>query len=280
MGKALFLEGQKFGKLTVIRRYEFNNKYKRTQWVCKCDCGNEKEIIVQSIELIQEKRKTCGCSNPNKDIDLTNKKFNALYIKKLDKIKKGKRYWVCECNCGNIISVDTNSLISGHTKSCGRCKNCPSYQHGFARNSLFSIYHNMIDRCYNLNHQAYSNYGARGIIVCDEWKIKNDYQGLKNFINWAETKGYKKGLTIERINVNGIYEPNNCMWITKKEQARNRRDTIYVFYKNETWKLVDLISFLDLESKSNAIVRRIKRNKMTIEDALFKPIRKVIRRKI
>ena len=84
----------------------------------------------------------------------------------------------------------------------------------------------MKKRCLNQNCKRYKDYGGRGIKICDDWLV-----GFDNFAKWAFLNGYSEGLTIERIDVNGNYEPNNCCWISLKEQARNKRDTIKVVYK-------------------------------------------------
>ena len=97
--------------------------------------------------------------------------------------------------------------------------------HGLAKTRINNIYHNMKNRCYNPNNRTYSNYGGRGVIICGEWLDKDN--GFINFYNWAMENGYQDNLTIDRINVNGNYEPDNCRWIPMQEQFYNKTDNVY-----------------------------------------------------
>lgn len=161
-------------------------------------------------------------------------------IEVLEMTNKRKRNYVvykCKCNkCGRIFE---NSLEhyrkrakSGiNTMTCG-CYN-PHYnnfyKNGLSKTRIRFIYNNMKARCYNSNDKGYKNYGGRGIKICDEWL--NDFI---NFYNWAMSNGYKDNLTIDRIDVNGNYEPNNCKWANYEEQMNNRTNTIKLEYKGIT----------------------------------------------
>lgn len=164
--------------------------------------------------------------------DLTGRKFGKLTVLHRDTSKKYNRpYWVCQCECGNIHSVKGSSLVCGTTKSCGCLKN--RITHGDAvngkRTRLASIYHGMISRCYNANIRQYDQYGGRGIMVCDEWR--HDYPAFKS---WALSHGYNDSLTLDRIDVDGNYTPENCRWATPEEQSNNKRHNIVITYKGKT----------------------------------------------
>lgn len=148
--------------------------------------------------------------------------------------------WLCKCECGNTTICTTAHLNSGHTKSCG-CyvketsrQNGLKQKHGLKNTKIYRVWAQMKTRCYNPKHENFDCYGGRGITVCDEWK--NDFQ---SFYDWAMSNGYKEGLTIDRIDVNGNYEPSNCRWITIKEQCQNKRNTLFVTYKGIRKTLVE-----------------------------------------
>lgn len=166
---------------------------------------------------------------------LDGKRFSRLTVIEKDHTNKhGEIVWKCKCDCGNISYVTSNYLVSGHTKSCGclateKAKEANT-THGLSHTKLTRTYANMITRCYNPNYKYYSSYGGRGISVCSEWS-GND--GITNFIKWALSNGYKDNLTLDRINVDGNYSPNNCRWATMKQQQNNRTNNTVFEYNGE-----------------------------------------------
>lgn len=224
-----FLIGTKVGRLTILENLHTVDSDRRTLYRCICDCGNE--VITSGKHIASGNTKSCGClqkdiTSKRSTLDLTNTKFGRLqplYIAKGKKCAK-QNIWVCLCDCGNIVEVPVTYLTTGDTKSCGcieKEKSIKASQLHWTK--LQSIRSNMIHRCYNPKCSQYCSYGDRGITVCDEWL--DEETGKDIFYNWAITHRYKEGLTIDRIDVNGNYEPNNCRWVTKLEQCWNKRDT-------------------------------------------------------
>lgn len=160
----------------------------------------------------------------------------------------------CRCDCGKEIITRYADVKSGRVKSCG-CQLIESVHnrkdyHGLSHTRAYKSWRAMLLRCYNKNSEKYKNYGSRGIQVCDEWK--NDFQA---FYKWAVDNGYRSNLTIDRIDVNGNYEPNNCRWVDMKTQSRNKTNTIKITYNNVTKPLTEWCELLGL--KPNTVRARI-----------------------
>ncbi len=160
--------------------------------------------------------------------DLTGKRFGRLTVIKFTPTDNHHTYWKCKCDCGNITTVTRSALKAGDIVSCGcyRKENARfmfKYKHGISKTRQYRIWQSMIRRCYDKEHKSYKFYGAKGITVCDEWK--NDATA---FYNWAMKNGYQDNLTLDRIDGNCNYAPNNCRWITMKEQQRHRSNNVFV----------------------------------------------------
>ena len=168
--------------------------------------------------------------------DLTGNKYGRLtVIEFAGNNKQHNSMWKCKCDCGKEVVLRGYSLTSGHTQSCG-CYNIEkilerNHKHGLRSTRLYTIHFLMVRRCENPNTDDYKNYGARGITVCDSWKGKN---GFINFYKWSMEHGYKNDLTIDRIDNNKGYSPDNCRWVTREVQNNNRRNTRYVTVNGET----------------------------------------------
>lgn len=182
--------------------------------------------------------------------------------------------WLCKCQCGNEIKVTADKLKYGNTKSCGCLKNeitaKRNHKHGERHSRLYAIYYAMLNRCNNKKAINYKNYGGRGIKVCEEWTGED---GFKNFYKWSLDNGYCDELTIDRIDVNGNYEPSNCKWSTRHEQMNNTTRSHFITIDNVTHTLSEwsYISGVDVST----IYYRLKRG-ISEKEAVFS---KTIKRK-
>lgn len=161
--------------------------------------------------------------------------WRLTVVKATDKRLQRSIVYECACDCGNIVYTTRTRLVKGLTKSCGCLQKERASElnkkHGMSNTKLFNIWQDMCKRCFYENHHAYNYYGGRGITVCNEWK--NDFL---SFYNWSISNGYKEGLSIDRINNNGNYCPENCRWTTMKIQSSNRRIPDLSFSKNPNAK--------------------------------------------
>lgn len=179
-------------------------------------------------------------------IDLTGLKFGRLTVIKY----VGKSKWLCKCECGNEKIVSTTHL-KNDTKSCGclkkemlsqrtKPKNFTNKKHGLHNEKLYNTWKCIRQRCNNKNNKRYKDYGGRGITICKEWN------NFKNFYNWAINNGYQENLTIDRIDNNKGYLPENCRWTDITTQANNKRNNRNYTYNNETHTLGEWAKILNI----------------------------------
>lgn len=261
------ISGQQFGYLTAIE-FAYRKKTK-TYWKFKCRCGNY--VIRSTDKLKRHKTPSCGCYSAeysefqkeeaqkrkdrinkiryiNKKIkysktlvgrDLTGEKIGNLTVLEMIGEQCGdKTQYKCLCDCGNEVIKTQERLTTKNpcksTWSCGCTKNRYSKsefanKHNLTTSRIYRLYTGMINRCYNSKLGVFKDYGGRGIRVCDEW-LQGD--GFESFYTWAITHGYNDSLTIDRINVNGNYDPNNCRWAHSETQANNRRNSVGIKYRD------------------------------------------------
>ena len=185
-----------------------------------------------------------------------------------ERTKNGTKKYKCLCDCGNYTTVIGTQLRNGTTKSCGCLRSTISGQnnttHGKTKTRLYNIYSKMLQRCYNTNNKDYSNYGKRGIIVYNEW-----LNNFMTFYNWSIENGYKDNLTLDRIDVNGNYEPTNCRWATVFEQQNNKRNNLIIYYNGEKKSLSEWIKKLNLKNSYSTIHKRITEYGYDVDDAFY-----------
>lgn len=175
--------------------------------------------------------------------DLTGNKYGKLtVIKRADDYvsPSGNRSvrWLCVCECGREKIAIGAELKRGNTQSCGCMHKAVWHnivtKHGKHDTRIYRIWKGMLTRCYNTNHHTYANYGKRGIAVCDEWK-----DNFQAFYDWSMENGYTNDLSIDRIDYNKGYTPDNCRWTTTTEQANNTRKNHYITYDGKTQTMAE-----------------------------------------
>lgn len=207
--------------------------------------------------------------------DLTGMTFGRLtVITEAGRTPAKKTLWLCKCVCGGEKVIIGGSLVSGRTKSCGcldrekkeerNKSNTFGVTHGGYKHPLYSVWKQMRQRCHSPSHKMFKHYGARGVVVCEEW-----LRDFEIFFKWAMSEGYAKGLTIDRINNDGGYCPQNCRWVSRKEQNINKRIT----KKIDGVPLVTLLEKYNVSPRDKGAIRsRIIDLGWDVEKAITTPI--------
>lgn len=253
-GRARYdLTGQRFGKLAVVRMGE-PDKWGASRWICRCDCGNETTTSANGLR--RGVTNSCGCERYTSEkqserssgirIDLTGNRYGRLLVLgNAGKDAWNGSLWSCRCDCGNLPVIAGASLKVGRTQSCG-CRRVDATRerattHGQSRagpdgrgSGAYKTWMGMFRRCENPQDKYYPDYGGRGISVDPAWR---------DFSNFLRDMGEKPdGLSLDRIDNDGDYEPGNCRWATAREQMNNRRkqwrqrEVLEILADRDTWR--------------------------------------------
>jgi len=282
VSKVIDLTGQRFGELTVIKRVE-NNKHKKAQFLCRCDCG--RETVKLGVLLLSGRTTSCGRKN------LIGLKFGRWTVleeaEPLIGRRDKRRAYLCKCECGTKRIVSAKALTSNKSLSCGclpreillekatKYANVPEHSY----NRLYGIWIGIKKRCTQPYCSTYKNYGGRGIEICDDWK-----DNFQAFYDWAINSGYKEDtlpngknrLTIDRIDNEGNYCPENCRWVEIQIQSNNKRTNHYLEFNGKTQSISSWSKETGIPA--SAITQRINKWGWSAEKALTTPVR-IMKRK-
>lgn len=262
--------GKKIGALTPIRIEKIQNKIK---WLCKCDCGNYCHFTGSALRLSEKMGSfsTCGCATTNYNgavrtiVGIKTALIEIVSFDKETKLycckdKKQKTIWLSDKNAR--LRLFRSKIYEKNLNN----KQLIVSQYGLTSIEEYTKYsihlHHILimmkKRCYDKNHQNYKYYGEKNIKICDDW-LNNP----NSFVDWSLLNGYKIGLQIDRINNAGNYEPNNCRWVTRIENANNTSRNVYIAFNHETKSLAQWCRYYNLDYKKTH--RLIKYKNQTLE---------------
>lgn len=272
------LTGNRYGRLVVQGIHD--RKSGKIRWSCLCDCGNVIPVYKHTLLRDNGTIKSCGCVYVDELRNHIGEKKDFLEIVGVQQTGRKGRVLV-NCVCGKQKSMQLSQFYNPKVHSCGcvgiaKGEDSPYYKHGMSRTRIFNVYRDMINRCYDPNDVSYIHYGARGITVCDEWLGD---KGVKEFCKWSYENRYDENAprgqcTLDRIDPNGNYCPENCRWVSMSVQANNKRNNNYYTIDGVTKTLSEWCrEYGNLCVQS--VYGRLNRG-MDIKTALTKPMQKKV----
>lgn len=262
--------GDQFGKLVVVS-FPTGRPMAAGKANFLCACGNEKAIRLAHV--IGGLTVSCGCVKRKLFVE-AGQIFERIKVVDAEPVAVGKHLKVaCVCSCGTEKLIGIAELLNGSTKSCG-CMVIEklvtmSLRHGGESSSLYSVWHTMKSRCSNPKAENFENYGGRGISICREW-----IDDFAAFRQWAESSGYTPALEIDRADVNGNYQPDNCRWVTSRVNGNNRRNNVLLTAFGETKTMSYWADDPRCAVTYSTLKQRISKARWSHEQAISEPSRK------
>lgn len=249
------LTGQIVNNWKIIEFSHFN-KHHASCWVCECQCKYHTRKV-KTISQMQQVKQCLSCSRDERVEDLYGLSFGGWDVIGHSYRKNGHAITLCQSKCEHteVREIRNDLLKSDNPPMCSICRKNNGRAFGLSKTRIHHIWDGMNRRCYDPNNKSYKNYGERGITICDEWLGKN---GFLNFYNWALDNGYSELLSIERMDVNKGYSPDNCTWIPMPDQSKNRTITLYYEIDGEKDTVANVAKANDMNYAT--IKDRIKRN--------------------
>lgn len=269
MSVSVDLTGQSFSRWSVLKNVG-KNKNGQLRWVCRCDCGTQKTVI--GYHLMSGVSKSCGClkaelTSKAKLINMAGKKYGLWTVIKRSDQRKKDASWLCRCECGTERVVKGYNLRTGVSRSCGcnrdKATKARMTTHGeghkpFSRE--YRCWSAMLKRCRSIKGKDYNLYGSRGITVCERW--------VNNYPAFLDDMGRcPESLTIERVDNNKGYSPENCEWATPQTQARNTRKNRLETYNGATKTIA---GWADIINADYTKIYQYIRNGHNIEEAVIR----------
>lgn len=226
---------KKYNCFTIIEDLGFSIKLRKRYVKAVCDCGVLREL---PLTMLMTKRiKSCGCRQRVNFVNYVGERFGMLIVvEELMRVRRD-RCFLIQCDCGNRTYASLDSLQQGRC-SCGCLykakRGISSTTHGLSKHSLYSTWGNIKSRCRNPKVDSYPDYGGRGINICDDW-----YKNFMSFYNWCIENGWEEGLSVDRKDNDGSYEPHNCRIGDSDIQNRNKRNNVWIDYMGERLVVID-----------------------------------------